>query len=580
MERDGPETSRPSQPLDDDRTRRRFLAYFSTAGLGSTLLPGVLWARVQEAKPDKGDRVEVDLQTLAAAERVAGLEFTDAERRLMLRDINDRLRSYERIRAVPLENADAPALRFDPRPPGFRIATPSTQRKAELADGPVPDVPADLEALAHWPVTQLARLVRARRVRSIDLTRMYLARLKSHDPALKCVVSLMEKRALKQASDADQEIAAGNYRGPLHGIPWGAKDLLATRDAPTTWGAKPFEDQVIDEDATVVQRLDAAGAVLVAKLTLGALAWGDVWFGGRTRNPWNPERGSSGSSAGPASATAAGLVGFSIGSETYGSIVSPSTACGVTGLRPTFGRVSRHGAMALSWTMDKLGPMCRSAEDCALVFDAIRGSDDRDPTVIDAPFDWDADSDVAKLRVGYLRDDFAHSKSAHEGRSLDTLRKLGVELRPIALPSAPVRDLSFILQVEAAAAFDRLTRDGRDDELVRQVRHAWPNVFRHSRLVPAVEYLEANRIRMQLVQAMDALLEDIDVYVAPSFGGDNLLLTNLTGHPTVVVPNGFTAGGLPTSISFVGALFNEAAALRLAKAFQDATDFHRRHPKW
>jgi Asp-tRNA(Asn)/Glu-tRNA(Gln) amidotransferase A subunit family amidase len=401
---------------------------------------------------------------------------------------------------------------------------------------------------------------------------------------------------MEQARRADRELARGVWRGPLHGVPWGAKDLLAVSGYPTTWGAAPFKEQNIDEDATVVRRLDEAGAVLVAKLSLGALAWGDVWFGEKTRNPWNTEQGSSGSSAGPGSATAAGLVGFAIGSETWGSIVSPSTRCGVSGLRPTFGRVSRHGAMALSWSMDKLGPMCRGVEDCALVFSAIQGGDGLDPTAIDRPFVWDADLDVRSLRVGYLKsvferelefgdDDTEEDRAAArewlslDMQALDMIRSLGVELIPMELPDLPVSALSFILSAEAGAAFDELTRSGRDDELVRQIEDAWPNVFRQARAIPAVEYIQANRVRTLVMREMEVALEGIDCWVAPSFGGSNLLLTNLTGHPAVVLPDGFRSDGTPVSITFNGRLFGESEILALARAYQEATGFHHRHPK-
>jgi Asp-tRNA(Asn)/Glu-tRNA(Gln) amidotransferase A subunit family amidase len=347
----------------------------------------------------------------------------------------------------------------------------------------------------------------------------------------------------------------------------------------------PFREQRIDEDATVVSRLAAAGAVLVAKLTLGELAWGDVWFGGMTRNPWNPEQGSSGSSAGSAAATAAGAVGFAIGSETLGSIVSPCTRTGATGLRPTFGRVSRHGAMALSWSMDKLGPICRSVEDCALVLDAVRGSDGHDPSVIDAPFAWDPARDVRQLRVGYVPALFEgpppegrEEQHAHDLATLEVLRGLGITLRPFELPSLPVAPLSLILTAEAAAAFDDLTRSGRDDQLVRQIAQAWPNVFRLAQTIPAVSYIQANRIRSMLIAEMHRLMADLDAYVVPTYGGTNLLLTNLTGHPSVVLPNGFRKDGTPTSITFLGRLFGESEALLLAKAYQDATGFHLRRP--
>jgi len=385
---------------------------------------------------------------------------------------------------------------------------------------------------------------------------------------------------MEEAGEADREIQAGKYRGPLHGIPYGVKDLLSTKTYKTTWGAMPYKEQVIDEDATVVKKLKEAGAVLVAKLTLGALAWGDVWYGGMTRNPWNYDQGSSGSSAGPASATAAGLVAFAIGSETYGSIVSPSTRCGVTGLRPTYGRVSRTGAMALSWSMDKLGPMCRTVEDCAIVFNAILGPDGKDQTLFDVPFNYNPAVDFTRLRIGYLKMEFdsVRSNKANSDGVLEVLRRLGATLVPITLPDrVPVSDLSIILSAEAAAAFDDLTRSNKDDLLVRQIKNAWPNSFRSSRFIPAVEYLQANRARYLLIQDMQQVMNTVDVYVTPSFG-TNLLLTNLTGHPCVVLPDGFSSRGTPTSISFVGGLLGEATLLAVAKKYQDATEFHLKHP--
>ncbi|MGD8698156.1 MAG: amidase [Gemmatimonadales bacterium] len=557
--------------------RRAFLTFFSGLGLSTTLFPGVLWSLIQERQSPR-----ITKEMLDEAERIAGLEFDDTERDLMLQGLNSNLESFEMLRAVAVPNDLPPALYFNPIPPGTsvdRMEVPT--RRSEVG---IDRVPSDPEEIAFLPVTHLAKLVETRRITSLDLTRIYLERLKKYGPKLECVITVTEELALQQARRADAELSSGRYRGPLHGVPWGAKDLLAEDAYRTTWGARPYKDQVIDEDATVVRRLEEAGAVLVAKLTLGALAWGDVWYEGRTRNPWNYEQGSSGSSAGSAAATAAGLVGFSIGTETWGSIVSPCTRCGATGLRPTFGRVSRQGAMALSWSMDKIGPICRSVEDCALVFDAIHGKDGRDLSIVDLPFGWDASFDPRQLRVGYLKSAFAEEREnqeewqRHDERTLETLRGLGIELVPIELPRLPVGAMSFVLSVEAAAAFDQLTLSNRDDLMVRQVRNAWPNVFRQSRFVPAVEYLQANRVRTLVMQAMAETLSEMDAYVAPSFIGDNLLLTNLTGHPCVVLPNGFRSDGTPTSITFVGRLFAEAETLALAKAYQDATDFHLRRP--
>lgn len=552
------------------------MAYTSGLGLTSTVLSGALWAKVADDKV-----AEITTEMLLEAERLAGLEFTDDERELMVEGVNKYLDKYRKLREVPLGNSVAPAIQFNPVLPGMTFE--KKVGRLRLSKRQKRKVPSDLDDLAFWPVTDLARLIKSRKVSSTELTTMYLDRLKRYDPKLKCVVTLTEELALKQAKRADDEIAAGNYRGPLHGIPWGAKDLLAVKGYKTTWGAMPYKDQVIDCNATVVKRLEEAGAVLVAKLTLGALAWGDVWFGGKTRNPWDPEKGSSGSSAGPASATSAGLVGFSIGTETHGSIISPCTVCGTTGLRPTYGRVSRYGAMALSWSMDKIGPICRTVEDCALVLHAIDGPDGKDATLVDLPFGWDASLDVKGLKVGYLKSAFEEKRSdeqwkANDRATLDVLRGLGLKLIPLELPDYPIDTMGIILNVEAAAAFDEITRNGGDDLMVRQIKNAWPNRFREARTVPAVEYIQANRLRTLVMNAMQEKLAGIDAYVCPSWVGKNLHLTNLTGHPAVVLPNGLRKEGTPSSISFVGRLFGEEKVLALAKAYQDATSFHVKHP--
>jgi Asp-tRNA(Asn)/Glu-tRNA(Gln) amidotransferase A subunit family amidase len=527
-------------------------------------------------KISEGDTVlRADLD---GAEVVIGLDMTAGEAELMLDDLAEQRAAYRDLRAQSPDNAVAPALVFDPRPEGFALDLP--ERRARWSDPGRVARPDVLEDLAFATVGELSVLLRERRVTSLELTDLFLSRLERYGPELECVVSLTPDLAREQARRADAEIAAGRWRGPLHGVPYGVKDLLAVKGTVTSWGAEPYKDQIIDDTATVVAKLEAAGAVLVAKLTLGALAWGDVWFGGTTRNPWNPEQGSSGSSAGPASAVSAGLVPFAIGTETWGSIVSPATRCGVTGLRPTFGRVSRAGAMALSWSMDKIGPMTRAVEDCALVFDVIRGVDGRDPTLIDAPFPYDPDVDLTGLRIGYLADDFAEDYPGQDldAAALDALRGLGADLIPVSLPDRDAMPLSIILSAEAAAAFAELTLSGRDDELVSQIRYAWPNVFRSARFIPAVEYVQANRLRTLLIQEYADLFEGIDLYVGPSFGGQGLLMTNLTGHPTVVVPNGFIEENQPHSICFTGDLFDEATVLAVARRWQEATGWHERHP--
>jgi Asp-tRNA(Asn)/Glu-tRNA(Gln) amidotransferase A subunit family amidase len=521
---------------------------------------------------------KVTSKDIADAEKIIGLHFSGKERKLMAEGLKRNLDSYNEMREVPLDNGVPPALEFNPILPKMPLNKKPLSFDFDAdAETKMPD---RLEDLSFFPVTALARLIRSRKVTAVELTHLYLERLKKYGPKLECVITLTEDLALRQAKRADEEIAAGRYRGPLHGIPWGAKDLLATKGIRTTWGALPYKDQIPDEDATVVKRLEEAGAVLVAKLSMGALAMGDVWFGGKTKNPWNPAQGSSGSSAGSAAATAAGLVAFAIGTETLGSIVSPSTRCGVTGLRPTFGRVSRQGAMALSWSMDKIGPICRTVEDCALVFHALYGPDGKDLTVVDLPFAWDPEADFKKLRIGYLKKDFdrQYRNRENDRATLDVFRSLGVDLIPLELPAFPARALRFILSAEAAAAFDELTRSGKDDLLVRQDRGAWPNIFRGARFIPAVEYIQANRLRTLLMREMAEKIKEIDVFIAPSFGGDTLLVTNLTGHPAVVVPNGFDDKGSPTSISFIGKLFEEGKLLLVAKAYQDATEFHLQHP--
>ena len=512
------------------------------------------------------------------AARIAGLDFTNDEREQMLEGLETNRQAFERLRQMEFDYRLPPALQFVPELPGRNRHI--AQQPIQHASLPKVQSPADIEDCAYYSVLQLAALLRSSVVTSLQLTEMYLERLRRHDPELMCVVNLMDESAREQARRADAEIAAGRFRSLVHGIPWGAKDLLATRQAPTTWGAMPYKEQTFDYDAAVVERLDAAGAVLIAKLSMGALAWGDVWFGGKTRCPWNTEEGSSGSSAGPGSATAAGLVGFSIGTETHGSIISPCRVNGITGLRPTFGRVSRYGAMPLSWSLDKIGPMCRTAEDCAAVFGILHGSDERDGTTVNRAFNWNAGRDIGNLRVGYLQDVFAdeHDAKPQDDAALGIFRKLGVQLKPVTLPKSDADLLGIILAAEAAAVFDELTRSNRDDLLVRQITNAWPNVFRTARLIPAVEYLQANRVRRQLQEKFADLFDDVDVFLAPGRHGDTNAYTNYTGHPCVALPHGFADDGMPVSLNIIGSLCGEADILLLARAFQQATDFHLRQP--
>jgi Asp-tRNA(Asn)/Glu-tRNA(Gln) amidotransferase A subunit family amidase len=521
----------------------------------------------------------IEKENVVNAEKIIGLEYTDAERDSVIDFLNEQLANYKKIREVKLNNEVPPAILFNPIPVGFDF--PKERKPLSFSDYSHTKIPKNKNDLAFYSIGELAELIHTRQITSTELTKFFIQRLKKYDPILHCVITLTEDRALKQAKLMDEEIDAGLYRGPLHGIPFGVKDLLATKDYKTTWGSVPFKDQAINEDATVIKKLEQAGAVLTAKLTMGELAWGDVWFGGITRNPWDTTSGSSGSSAGSASSVSAGLIPFAIGTETWGSIVSPSTVCGTTGLRPTYGRVSRTGAMALSWSMDKIGTICRNAEDLAIVFNIINGSDGIDQTLYDAAFTYDHDIDFKELKIGYLKNDFEKHYDFHDNDSvtLVKIRELGAELIPIELPKLPINDLAIILSAEAAAAFDELTRNHTDDLLVRQIKNAWPNSFRASRFITAVEYINANRIRFMLIQEMQKMMEQVDLFIAPSWEGDNLLMTNLTGHPCVVLPNGFSEKGTPTSITFVGRLFDEGKLIAFAKAYQDDTKFHGQHPE-
>ncbi|CAN5477916.1 amidase [soil metagenome] len=560
-------------------SRRRFIATGAAAGALVAVPPSL--AQDHAGAPDN----PITPGDLAAAERVQGIAHSREARERMLPDVNDRLQRFAAIRDAGLTNDVPPALTFDlslspePRPapgPGFEFQAPGIQRAAG-------------DDLAYAGVARLSAMISSGAISSVELTRFFLDRLRRLDPQVKAVVTLTEARALQKAEEMDRELSAGINRGPLHGIPYGAKDLLAVRGYPTTDGVAMFADREHDFDAAAIQRLDAAGAVLVAKLSLGELAWGDVWFGGMTRNPWNLDQGASGSSAGPGAAVAAGMVPFAIGSETLGSIVSPSTRNGVTGLRPTFGRVSTRGAMALSWSMDKLGPMTRSALDAAIVMEALRGPDPeaRDQTE-DPAFPFEMSMHLSGMRVGYLADAFASGEGAGgdaDRRTLQHLRDLNADLTPVTLPDdVPAAALLIILEAEAGAAFDGITRSSAVDGMVRQERYAWPNVFRHARHIPAVDYINANRHRTRLMQRMAVVFESIDLLVMPSFGNLGLAIGNLTGHPAVVVPNALLPidnhpeRRNPRSITFVGPLWKDHLPLMAAHALQAVTDWHSRRP--
>ena len=621
------------QPLASMLDRRDFLTTCSRMGLGASLFPGTLWGLAHaEGK--------VTNEMIDRAAVIADVPIPPDVREAMLAALDQRIGAYEAIYKLHIPNSVAPALDFDPTLSDMMFA--SAKHPARLSAAPAlatRGVPRRLEDLCYGTVRELAELVRTRKVSSVALTDMYLERLKRLDPTLKCVITFTEERAKAQASEADRDIAAGKYRGPLHGLPWGAKDLLAVKGYPTTWGAGGFEKQMIDEDATVVQRLDRAGAVLIAKLTLGALAMGDHWFGGITRNPWNTEQGASGSSAGPASATGSGCVAFSIGSETLGSISAPSTRCGCTGLRPTYGLVPRSGAMALSWSMDKLGPICRAVEDSpsfstpsmAPTVTIVASAQSRSTGM--PRLDWRA------LRIGYLKTDFergpqaptplmppattgadtaavspedrqrredarqqqeaARVHAAYDRRfdqaALDKLAAMGVKMTPVELPDLPWSSISPLLQAEAAAAFDEAHAVRTSKLLTGQGPSDWPNAFRAARFIPAVEYIQANRARMMGIEAMAKTFAHFDVIVAPT-ASVQLVVTNLTGHPAVIVPNGlrgtdappfnpqpgfnnYGGPGTPVSLTFLGRLYGEAKLLAFARAYQNATDFHTQHPK-
>jgi Asp-tRNA(Asn)/Glu-tRNA(Gln) amidotransferase A subunit family amidase len=512
--------------------------------------------------------------SIKEAANIMGLHFSEQEIDSLLPGVSELNKGFSKNREKDIDNGVSPAFVFDPRPSGFEAPTGASG----LTPSMVKPFIIDKAKLPWYSILELAYLIKSKQISSVELTQYFISRIKKYNSSLFCVITVTEELALRQAKKADEEIAAGNYRGLLHGIPYGAKDLLATEGYKTTWGATPYKDQMINENATVIQKLNAAGAVLMAKTSMGALAWGDVWFGGTTKNPWDIESGSSGSSAGSASAVSAGLMPFAIGTETLGSIVSPSTVCGTTGLRPTFGRVSRHGAMALSWTLDKIGPISRTAEDCALVFSVIQGKDNKDLSVQEFPFNYNAALNIKSLKIGYLKSSFDRNYPFKKQDSLilALLKKEGINLIPVELPELPY--LSPILSAESAAAFDELTRNNQDDLLVRQIKNAWPNKFRESRFIPAVEYIQANRKRKILMEEMkEKVFSTIDLYLNPSWGGTSLTITNYTGHPCIVIPNGFI-NGKPTSITITGNLYQEAQVIALAHFIQSRTEHHRQHP--
>ena len=519
---------------------------------------------------------------IATAETLIDLQFTEVERDSLLEEAQNYLAAYQANHKIHIQNSVAPVFTFDPVPVGIKFAKKQVPVQWDIPEN-VP-MPVNTTELAYYSIPQLASLIYYKKISSLTLTQFFLQRLKTYGDTLHCVISITEDIALQQARQADAELAKGKYRGLLHGIPYGVKDLLAVAGTKTTWGAVPYKDQQIETTATVVQKLQNAGAVLVAKLSMGALAMDDVWFGGLTRNPWDLKEGSSGSSAGSASATSAGLVPFSIGTETWGSIVAPSERCGTTGLRPTFGRVSRYGGMTLCWSLDKIGPITRSAEDAAVVFDAIRGADELDRSTRSMPFNYDGLADLHKLKIAYAKNYFdSLAKDRNEWKTLEAFKAMGAHLTPIEFKTTvPINIMNIILMSECAAAFDEFTRSNLDDLMTEQYKHSWPTQFRAARFIPAVEYINANRLRTQLIKEMDSLISPYDAILTPNlnFEGDGgqSAITNMSGHPVVVFPNGFTKEGKPTSIALIGNLYDEATILAIAKIFQDATDFNKKHP--
>lgn len=520
---------------------------------------------------------------LPAAARLIDLNFTQQEVDSMYDGVKENMLLYRLMHQKTLNNNVPMSLWQSPVLPGMGF-----NEKQEKQHWKIPTkvkLPENRNELAFYNILQLASLIKNKQISSVELTKLFIDRIRQYGDTLQCVITVTEEIAMQQAQRADEEIAAGKYRGPLHGIPYGLKDLFAVKGTRTTWGAAPYRNQVIEQDAFVYTQLQNAGAVLVAKFTLGALAMGDYWYGGRTKNPWNLLTGSSGSSAGSASATVAGLVPFAIGTETWGSIVSPSSTCGATGLRPTFGRISRSGAMTLSWSLDKVGPICRSAEDAAVVFNYLHGTDGLDQSAVTKPFNYDTKADIKKMRVAYAKNyyDRITDTTRSEWKVLETYKQMGVELVPVNFPDSGQYHyaiMDMVIGAECAAAFDDFTRTNLDDEMTRQGKYDWPNSFRTSRFVPAVEYINANRHRYLLMQLVNETMKDVDVLICPTRGSGNQgAITNLTGHPVVCMPTGFDKrSNLPTSITLIGKLYDEATILSAAKAYQDATQWDEMHP--
>jgi Asp-tRNA(Asn)/Glu-tRNA(Gln) amidotransferase A subunit family amidase len=522
---------------------------------------------------------KISIEQIANTEKMFALSFSETKRDSMVSVLSDKVKTYNYIHAKNIDNSVPFPLWYNPVLPEMNIPKKSIPVNFNISNNT--ELPKNLNELAFYSIPQLASLIKFKKISSQQLTQLYLKRLKEYGPVLHCVIELTEEIALKQSKKADEELAQGIYRGPLHGIPYGIKDLFAVKGTHTTWGTPPYKNQVIDETSFVAAQLEKAGAVLVAKLSLGELAQDDIWFGGLTRNPWDTSKGSGGSSAGSASATAAGLVAFAIGTETYGSIVDPSMRCGVTGLRPTYGSVAKTGAMVLAWSSDKIGPICRSAEDAAIVFNYIHGADVYDKSSIQFAFNYTGNIDISKLKIAYIKNYIdTLPEWSTEKQSLMLLKKMGAQIKAIDFPDNLHADeiLSLIISVESSAAFDPLTRSNKDDEMVQQNKDRWPNSFRTSRFIPAVEYINACRLRYEIMRKMDPIIDTYDIIIAPPEVGEQLAITNLTGNPSITLPNGFDKFGMPTSISFIGKHFGEAQLLAFTKKYQEATKFNLQHP--
>lgn len=570
------------------RSRRSFLKNVPAAVGAAIAAPAMISAETLATEAQAAGTTGITAETLRVAQQIAGVELPESERTLATSLVVQNRANIEAIRNVPLPSETEPAFSYRPPRPKMSRATARRAVPASTSTAARLSKPASIESVAFEPLHVLAERLRTRQITSTELTSMYLDRLKKHDASLFCVVTLTEDLARAQAAEADREIRAGRYRGVLHGVPYGIKDLFAAKGIPTTWGAKPYEKQVFDYDSTAVTRLREAGAVLLGKLSTGELAVGDLWFRARTRNPWNTERGASGSSAGPASAASAGLVGFAVGTETNGSIISPASTCGVVGLRPTYGRVSRFGCMTLRWTLDKVGVIARSVTDTALVLDVLHGPDGRDETVADLPFHWTGTRSVKGLRIGYIEREFAaagagagEADAARAARTamtsaLDVYRKAGATLVPVTMPTLPVAAIYAMLNAEAGAMFDELVRSGAINDLADKTANGRANQLRAARFIPAVDYIRAQRVRTLLVQQMNAVFDTVDVFLAPSTSGVNSAC-NVTGHPAMTVPAGVVEG-LPVGLLITGPLYREEKVLQVAAAFEAATDWHTKHP--